>query len=256
MCIRETFIMICPKCGLEQPDGNTECTRCGVIFARIHAVMQRPAGVPAPGGSDTAKTGSRLNELFLRTGDLALNVAPDENRLAVAGRAIVYVVLVVWGLRLMTSTIQSNQVGESFMHWINIPFHEAGHVLFSPFGRFLHVLGGTLGQLLIPFVVLCSFLIKRDHFGASVGLWWLGENFLDIAPYVDDARAGQLILLGGVTGSEVKGYHDWEVILTSLGWLRYDHLIARFSIGIGIIIMVLSFIWGGYILRRQLKGSV
>ncbi len=151
----------------------------------------------------------------------------------VAGRAALYLVLLIWGGRLMTSSIQSNYVGESFLHLINLPFHEAGHVIFSLFGRFLQYLGGTLGQWLVPFIVLCAFLAKGNPFGAAVGLWWLGESFLDIAPYMDDARAGQLMLLGGVTGSEVEDYHDWEVILSSLGWLQYDHLIARISFTIG-----------------------
>ncbi len=29
--------MICPKCGFEQPDGSTDCARCGVVFARYRA---------------------------------------------------------------------------------------------------------------------------------------------------------------------------------------------------------------------------
>ena len=240
--------MTCPKCGREQPDGNIECTHCGVIFARIHADGQLTP--------DTGTAGSLLHEIFRRTRDIIFCVPPDGNRLWVAGRTIVYLAMVIWVLRLMTTTNRYDYIAESFLHMVNLPFHEAGHVFFSPFGRFLHVLGGTLGQLLIPFIVLCAFLLKGDRFGAAVGLWWFGENFLDIAPYVDDARAGQLILLGGVTGSEVKGFHDWEVILTSLGWLPYDQLIARISFGTGIIFMVLSLIWGGYILRRQLKGSV
>jgi hypothetical protein len=95
--------------------------------------------------------------------------------------------------------------------------------------------------------------VKGNPFGAVVGLWWTGESFMDIAPYMDDARAGQLMLLGGVTGSEVEDYHDWEVLLTRLDWLQYDHLIARISFGTGIALMVLSFIWGGYILYQQIR---
>ncbi len=60
-------------------------------------------------------------------------------------------------------------ISDSFMHDVNLVFHEAGHVIFMPFGRFITVLGGTLNQLLIPFVVLCAFLLKtRDTFGASI----------------------------------------------------------------------------------------
>jgi len=49
---------------------------------------------------------------------------------------------------------------------------------------------------------------------------------MDAAPYINDARAGQLILRGGVTGRDQPGYHDWENILRDLGWLQYDHTIA------------------------------
>ncbi len=245
--------MLCPKCAYEQAEGTSECHRCGVIFAKVrgddgfrsdsHEVQEHEAYV----------------ELSAQEGALAwlkervLTIPPGENGVMVAGRAALYLVLLIWGGRLMASSIQSNYVGESFLHLINLPFHEAGHVFFSPFGRFLQYLGGTLGQWLVPFIVLCAFLAKGNPFGAAVGLWWLGESFLDIAPYMNDARAGQLMLLGGVTGSEVEDYHDWEVILSSLGWLQYDHLIARISFTIGVIFMLLSFAWGGFILWRQFK---
>jgi hypothetical protein len=248
--------MICPKCAYEQPEGTSECPHCGVIFAKIHQAGESAAiifpGIPgSEGGPPPAKTAGAISWLK----DRLPTVAPEENRLFIAGRAIVYLVLIIWGWRIMSSTIQSNYAGESFMHLVNLPFHEAGHVFFSPFGRFLHVFGGTLGQWLVPFIVLCAFVVKGNPFGAVVGLWWFGESFMDIAPYMDDARAGQLMLLGGVTGSEVEDYHDWEVLLTKLGWLRYDHLIARISFGIGMAFMVLSLIWGGYIIYRQFRSS-
>ncbi len=243
--------MICPKCDFEQPDGNGECLRCGVIFARIHAGggVQCPVENVQAAVKDSNNTPATGTVSWLK--ERLLVAAPEENRLFVAGRAIVYLLLLVWGMRLMAGTIQSNHVGESFMHMVNLPFHEAGHIFFSPFGRFLQVFGGTLGQWLVPGIVLCAFVAKGNPFAASVGLWWLGESFMDIAPYMDDARAGQLPLLGGVTGSEVEDYHDWEVLLTKLGWMQYDHLIARISFGIGMAFMVVSFIWGGYILFRQ-----
>lgn len=167
---------------------------------------------------------------------------------------LVWLGLVVWGLKFMFTPVSGEAFSESFMHLVNLPFHEAGHVLFSPFGRFVQVLGGTLGQLLIPLVVVLSFAMKGNHFAVSVGLWWLGQSFMDCAPYVDDARAGQLMLLGGVTGSEVEDYHDWENILTRLGMMPYDHLIARIFFGCGVVIMVIALVWGGYVLYRQ-KGN-
>jgi len=244
--------MNCPKCGHEQPDGMAECQRCGVIFSRIHTLetespLQQLCLESVPGAARPALV-TLLKERLLR-------VEPEESRLLIAGRALVYLVLLLWGFRLMTSSIASNYVGESFLHLINLPFHEAGHLFFSPFGRFLQVLGGTLGQWLVPFIVLCAFLVKGNPFGATVGLWWLGESFLDIAPYMADARAGQLMLLGGVTGSEVEDYHDWEVLLTKLDWLQHDQLIARLTFGIGVAFMLLSLVWGGYLLWQQYQGS-
>jgi hypothetical protein len=229
-----------------------ECQLCGVIFSRIHTRgTELPLQHLSPESVPETARPAQLAVLKERL----LQVDPQESRLLLAGRALVYLVLLLWGFRLMTSSIASNYVGECFLHLINLPFHEAGHVLFAPFGRFLQVLGGTLGQWLVPFIVLCAFVVKGNPFGATVGLWWLGESFLDIAPYMADARAGQLMLLGGVTGSEVEDYHDWEVLLTKLGWLQHDQLIARLTFGIGVVFMLLSLAWGGYLLWQQYQCS-
>lgn len=75
---------------------------------------------------------------------------------------------------------------------------------------------------------------------------------MDLAPYINDARALQLPLLGGNTGeSSPYGFHDWEYILTETGLLRYDHTLAHFSYSLGILFMILAFAWGGYLLFRQ-----
>ena len=176
----------------------------------------------------------------------------EVNGLLLAGRVLIFALLLIWGWKFIFSSVESNYVGESFMHLVNLPFHEAGHIICIPFGRFIQTLGGTLGQLMMPAICLVVFLVKtRDPFGGSVTLWWLGENFMDIAPYINDARALKLILLGGVTGRETVDYHDWEFILRQLGWLKWDHTIAAISKGTGVILMLASFAWGGYILYLQ-----
>ena len=185
---------------------------------------------------------------------LLFEVPREEMLLLAVGRTIVYLGLLIWGWRFVLAPIKSNIVGQSVLHLVNLPFHEAGHVVFGAFGRFVGVLGGSLMQLIAPAVVMCAFVYHRNVFGGAVGLWWLGESFLDLAPYVDDARAGQLLLLGGVTGSEVEDYHDWEVILRQLGWLQSDHSIARMAHDVGMALILLSFAWGGYILCRQFAG--
>ena len=179
------------------------------------------------------------------------HVKEGENSFIIWVKATFLLLLTGYGLKLIFTPILSFTDSGGLLHSVNLTFHEAGHILFMPFGRFLQVLGGSLGQLIVPTVVTVAFLNKRDIFGASIGTWWLGESFLDIAPYINDARAGQLILLGGVTGSEVEGYHDWEILLTRLGMMEYDHFLARLSFIIGTLLMLSAMLWGGYILRKE-----
>jgi hypothetical protein len=116
-------------------------------------------------------------------------------------------------------------------------------------------LGGTLGQLLVPLSCLLVLLVKtKDPFGASVSFWWFGENFMDVAPYINDARDQELVLLGGITGREADyGYHDWEFILNEVGLLRYDHTLAYIAHSLGIVLMLLSFVWAGVVLLKQYR---
>jgi hypothetical protein len=183
--------------------------------------------------------------------DWVLVVKNGESSWVIAVKSILLLALAVWGLRLANQPIVSNAVGESFLHLINLPFHEAGHIFFTPFGRFIQILGGTLGQLIIPAIVIGTFIRQRQPYSAAIGLWWLGESFMDTAPYIDDARAGQLMLVGGVTGSEVEDYHDWEGLLSRMGMMQYDHALARVAFTIGFLIMLTALCWGGYILWRE-----
>ncbi len=172
-------------------------------------------------------------------------------RVAVAARAVLLAGLGVWGGMFLAHPIDPDFLMGSFMHLINLPFHEAGHVFFMPLGRFMAILGGSLGQLIMPSVCLSALLFKtRDAFGASVCLWWLGQSLLDLAPYIDDARALELVLLGGYTGKET-GTHDWNNLLGMLGWLEHDHLLARLTFMAGAGCIVLAVAWGAELLCRQ-----
>jgi hypothetical protein len=184
--------------------------------------------------------------------ELLLAEEKDADPFRFWGRAVLFVVLTLWGFRFLTASVAENYVGASILHWINLPFHEAGHVIFGFFGDLIRALGGTLGQLLIPAICLGTFLFRyRDPFGASVALWWLGENFMDIGPYIADAQSGQLLLIGGVTGRDVPGFHDWENILIDLDHYSYDRTIGALSYCIGRILMLAALAWGAAILWRQ-----
>ena len=190
--------------------------------------------------------------------DIFFCVPADMTFVSFAGRVILLVILLLWSWKFIFASIASNAAGKSILHLVNLPFHEAGHIFFRPFGRLLTSLGGTLGQMLMPLICTGVFLLRtRDTFAAAVGLWWVGENFIDIAPYIFDARAGVLPLLGGNTGrSSPYGFHDWEFILTETGLLGYDHAIARLSHVFGSALMMLAIAWGGYILWKTYREEI
>ena len=151
------------------------------------------------------------------------------------GRAILWLALAIWTISLLRTPLPA--LGGSFIHLINLVFHEAGHVLFAPFGAFMMTLGGSLLQVLVPIACAWAFLFQQDDpFAASVCIWWSGESLLDLAPYIDDARSLQLMLLGG-PAAEVEG-HDWEAILMALGWLHLDHALAKVAWYSGALLMV------------------
>ena len=161
---------------------------------------------------------------------------------------IFLVALAAWTASLLWAPLDA--AGNSILHLPNLIFHEAGHFIFSPFGRFMTILGGSLNQILIPAICAGTFLIQQeDPFGASICVWWTGENLMDLAPYINDARDLKLMLLGG-PADEVEG-HDWEAILTSLGWLHLDHTLARDAWWIGFAIMAGGLAWGAIAVVRQ-----
>ncbi len=242
--------MICPKCHFEQPDGGAECIRCGVLFAKwkpsaepVHAPVQSEASMPLPEPTmlDVAKA-------WLCT------VEESVNPFYFAGRALVWLGLAAWGWQFIRTPVKSDYWQESFMHGINLPFHEAGHLIFSPFGEFMTVLGGSLFQVLMPLICAGTFLLKnRDPFGTSVGVWWAAQSLMDVSPYINDARDLEMVLLGGVTGRDVEDYHDWERILRWLDLLPYDHRIAAWAKGLGSAAMILALVWGAYVLVLQYR---
>lgn len=246
--------MICPKCSHSQNGNFTECERCGIIFAKFLKIQEDKAqGSVADKAVETAEENIPSPVSFI---DLFLYTKDDINIFYWSGRLVIYVVLLWLSCRFVLSPISGNYAGSSVMHLVNLPFHEAGHVFFRPFGSLLTSLGGSVGQLLMPLVCFIAlFLQTRDTFGASVALWWFGQNFFDMAPYINDAHSLSLPLLGGNFGhSSPYGFHDWEFILTETGLLQYDHFLAKSSVVTGTLLFFLSLSWGAILLHRQFKN--
>jgi len=129
-----------------------------------------------------------------------------------------------------------------FIDWVNLPFHEAGHLVFQPFGETLHILGGTLGQLLVPLGLGAYFLFRRPNpFAAALCSWWFGENFVNIAAYMADARDMKLPLVGG-------GEQDWTSLFYQFGLLGEEsvrHVSAATRL-LGVLLMLAGIAWSAY----------
>jgi hypothetical protein len=224
----------CPRCAAVSDDEAIECPRCGVVFAKF----QQRAAV-AVLGADAGRHIDRPSAALKDPLTGAVRI----------GRAVVLIGLFAWTWSFARAPMSMESVSP-ILHLPNLVFHEAGHVIFGLFGRFMTVLGGSLLQFLVPLVLAVAFLRQRNLFGAVVCAWWAGENLLDVAPYIADARALQLVLLGGKTGAEVEG-HDWEYLLTQLGWLHLDTTLGLATWRTGLAIMFGSLVWGAIVLVRQ-----
>ena len=148
-------------------------------------------------------------------------------------RCLPAVALLAW-----TLTLAGRENPWTFLDWVNLAFHEAGHLFLLPFGGTLHFLGGTIFQLLVPVALTARFLLKSRAFSASVCFWWFGQNFLGIAHYMADARDLKLPLVGG-------GENDWNHLFYQWGLLG-ENAVSRISgatHGIGVGVMLAGCLW-------------
>jgi hypothetical protein len=248
----------CPKCNAALDAGDAtareRCPACGLVFAKyLQAQQGRPARAPPtrpaaePGAEAEADRPALLAWL--------LYVPARVDSMRFYGRCAAYAFFFVWGWRLYAMDVGDADIMSSFMHLIVLPIHEAGHILFIPFGRFMTVLGGSLAQVLLPLVLMASFVLgfggsRRDNFAASLMLWWAAMAIIDVAPYIWDAFDPKMMLLGGKTGAESDG-HDWQNILGDLGLIKRAHLIGNIAHKLGLVVMLVAYAWGAALLYSQ-----
>lgn len=219
----------CPYCGAHN---SIEAEFCGACFkhlripaeeraeAKARRVMEEFRAAPAiaaASGSGAAGPASRL-----------------WGRLALIGGLFVF--YLQW-LR------EKNHF--SFLDFINLAFHEAGHVFLGFFGQFIMTLGGTLFQLLIPAACLVHFLRQGANLGWQLCLFWIGQSLLNISIYAADAIKQELPLVGG-------GTHDWTYLLTEVGLIAHPEGVGRAIFLLGSAIIFYSFyLIGRDALRRE-----
>lgn len=237
----------CPKCGHEAASSNlSTCQSCGLVYAKWLRNQYRSNDKPMQVKRE-AQEASAFSGLLAQLLDVSSRTDP----IYFYGRCLVWAVLLFWGWSFILMDYASNEAGHSFLHNINLVFHEFGHVLFRPFGEFMMFLGGSLFQVVMPLILLGAFVKQHNNFGAAVCLWWAGQSLIDVAPYIADAQSRKLMLLTGGTGQQHPGSHDWFNILFELDLLQSDQGIAAFSHYLGATLIIISLAWSLILLNKQ-----
>ena len=102
-----------------------------------------------------------------------------------------------------------------FIDGVNLVIHEAGHLIFSPFGEFLMIAGGSLFQVIMPGLFVGYFWYHGKYYSAAMVLFWVGQSILNVSVYAGDSLKLELPLIGGEDAT-----HDWNYLLGSMGLLQ------------------------------------
>jgi len=133
----------------------------------------------------------------------------------------------------------------SLVHYVDLPIHETGHLVFHPFGEFMGVAGGSLFQVIMPLIFVGYFLWRQQYYSAAIVSLWVGESILDVYVYAADAQVMLIVLTSGFTGSE-GSFHDWNYLLTSLGLLSSTKTVAGIIRLLGTLTIIGAGICGIY----------
>ena len=134
--------------------------------------------------------------------------------------------------------------GFLFLDYANLIIHEVGHLCFSWGGHTLMILGGTLGELIVPFLCAVFFFFHRQTYGLAFCFFWFFENFLYIGTYMADARTMVLPLVN-------SDESDWTILFSQWGVLLYDQKIGHFIRHLGWVGMFSTVVWLVFRLYRD-----
>jgi len=142
----------------------------------------------------------------------------------------------------------TNKSGFLLLDFANLMIHEAGHFFFSWFGYTITILGGTLAELIVPFLCALYFFWKREVTAVAFCGFWFFENFLYIGTYMADSRTAALPLVG----SEES---DWTILFGQWDLLVHDQQIGHTTRILGFLGMLASALWLAWRVRQDAASS-
>jgi hypothetical protein len=131
---------------------------------------------------------------------------------------------------------------------VNLVIHEAGHLIFSPFGEFMMIAGGSLFQVIMPALFVGYFWYNAKYYSTALVLFWVGESILNVSVYAGDSVALQLPLLGGQ-----DSMHDWNYLPSSLNLLPATAKIAGAIRLLGTVVIALAAFGSIRFARRDIQ---
>ena len=142
----------------------------------------------------------------------------------------------------------TNRSGSLFLDFVNLIIHEGGHFFFSWFGNTIMILGGTLGELLVPLLCAIYFFWQREATAFAFCSFWFFENFPYIGTYMADARTAALPLVG-------SGDSDWEILFSQWGLLAQDQKIGGIMRTLGWLGMLSTMAWLAWRMYRSRENA-
>ncbi|MDP1852825.1 MAG: hypothetical protein Q8L26_01260 [Candidatus Omnitrophota bacterium] len=134
---------------------------------------------------------------------------------------------------------------------LNLGIHELGHLLFSPFGQFINILGGTLFELFAPLFGVINFYRQEDFFAVTLSFGWLATALFGVARYVGDAGTMNLPLAALFGMEDVV--HDWNYLLNRLNIIGLDVTLGFFIRCLAVIFMLICLGSGSWLLWQMKK---
>ena len=136
-----------------------------------------------------------------------------------------------------------------FLDGVNLLIHEAGHIVFMPFGEFISIAGGSILQVLIPTAFVIYFFRKEMLYSGSLVMFWVGQSIINMSVYMKDAIEMKLPLLGG-------GIHDWNFIFGRLNLLSKTQFIGSLFYFLGFLIIIIAGIFGLHSILKSKQDKI
>ncbi|MFN8672893.1 MAG: hypothetical protein U0457_12530 [Candidatus Sericytochromatia bacterium] len=140
---------------------------------------------------------------------------------------------------------------DAFIHNIDLPIHEFGHVFFNMLfmgNPTMMSMGGNAFQFIFPCVLAGAFYFRKDLFGGGFCTLWAGETLIDASYYISDARTRDLPLITGDPDT-----HDWFNVLSDLNIIQYDTLLGKIVFFFGAVLMIIGLIIAFYQVNKEGK---